>query len=266
MKFVSWKLLLLLSAIQTYSINSKVLIPDNQNTTPLQYNLVNGLPNIFLTQESERIGQTWSNGQVWDKDLIQKFYSLLPHDNFFVVLDLGAQTGSFSLLAKYFPNSIWYSFEPINEAAAVLQQNLTINNIDNVLVQPMAAADFSGKVSLKLPRKDEWGLATIGSNVIRFDPVLERIVDCIDLDSFIISHTIQKVDFIKIDTEGAELKILKGAQKLLQRDRPIILMEYNQINMKQCGFLPEDINAFLISMDYSWELISSEDILCTPIS
>ncbi len=95
----------------------------------IRYNLVNGLPDIYITSTAQKIGQTWfKNGDVWEKHLIQKFYSLLPHNNYFVVLDLGAQTGCFTLLAKYFPNSMWYAFEPIQEVVTMILQPFFIHN------------------------------------------------------------------------------------------------------------------------------------------
>lgn len=231
----------------------------------LPYNLVEGLPDIYLDPFSELIGHTWVAGVVWDKPLIQKFYSVLAaHNEFFVVLDLGAQTGSFSLLAKYFPNSHWYSFEPIQEAADTLKANLRLNNIQNVSVYQMAASDSSGSAILKLPLQDAWGLATLGSNVLRFTPVTERKVECIDLDSFVAANHIEKVHFMKLDTEGWELYILRGAANLIRRDHPVILMEYNQPNIAQCNVLPGDIQRFLREMGYEWKLVSTEDILCTP--
>lgn len=90
----------------------------------LKYNLVRELPDIYIHADCEKIGVTWSNGIVWEKHLIEKFHSLLPKNDFFVVLDLGAQTGCFTLLAKYFPDSIWYAFEPIKEAADLLKKIL----------------------------------------------------------------------------------------------------------------------------------------------
>lgn len=231
----------------------------------LQYDYVEGLPNIYLDPRSETIGCTWTQGIVYDKPLIQKFYSLLAaHDGFFVVMDLGAQTGSFSLLAKYFPNSAWYAFEPIQEAAETLKANLRLNDINNVSVYQMAASDIAGWSTLKMPLQNEWGLATVGANVLRFAPVAERDIECIDLDSFVVLSNIEKVHFMKLDTEGWELHILKGAKNLIMRDRPIILMEYNETNMQQCHTNKSEIDAFLRDMCYEWTMISSEDILCVP--
>src|SRR3990167_1499815 len=89
---------------------------------PIPYELVAGCAEIYIDPATEEIGHTWSNGSVWDKDLIRRFYmELKKHQDFFVMIDLGAQTGSFTLLAKYFPSSMWYAFEPLQEAANILE-------------------------------------------------------------------------------------------------------------------------------------------------
>lgn len=232
----------------------------------VSYNLIEGLPNILICTESERIGCTWRNGVVYDKPLIQKFFALLSADTHITVLDIGAQTGAFSLMAAFLPHTTWYAFEPIQEVVEVLIKNLTLNNITQVEVYPVALTDHCGTARLAMPDKAQWGLATIGSNVRRFKPQSTREVPCIDLDTFIAQHGIQKVDFMKVDTEGAELLILHGGKQLLMRDHPIILMEYSERNMKQCNINKQDVNNFLTAMGYTWQFVSAEDILCTPSS
>lgn len=111
---------------------------------------------------------------------------------------------------------------------------------------------------------DDWGLSTIGANPIRFVPVEERKIQCIDLDTFIANHGIPKVHFMKLDTEGSELLILRGARNMIMRDHPIMIIEYYEPNMKQCGISKEELHDFLIETGYKWELISTDDILCIP--
>lgn len=252
---------------KSLTVLSLILVMCAQASTQKKsYNLVDELPNIYIDSITEKIGHTWENGKVWDKPLIKKFYSLLPRERYFVVMDLGAQTGSFSLLAHYFPNSRWYSFEPIEEAANALKANLALNDIHNVTVYQCAVSNFNGKTILKLPSMNAWGLATLGSNPQRFVTQSERVVDVINLDSFVLVHNIPKIDFMKLDTEGSELNILRGARGIIERDHPIMLMEYNETNMKQCGVHKHEVDEFLTEMGYTWTLISSEDILCIPIS
>lgn len=178
---------------------------------------------------------------------------------------MGAQTGCFTLLAKYFPHSHWYAFEPLEEACNNLKSNLKLNDIQNVSVYQLAVSHNSEWAVLKVPILFwEGGLATLGSNVNRFVPNEERTVPCLDLDSFAQMHGIQKVHFIKIDTEGWELFVLLGAENIIKRDHPIILMEFNAVNMQQCHVNQSQIEAFLSRLGYQWGLISAEDILCIP--
>jgi FkbM family methyltransferase len=241
------------------------LLPLRSPSKSVSYNLIEGKPDIYITPISEKIGHTWTNGSVYEKPLIQKFHDLLAtHPGDFVALDLGAQTGCFSLLATYFPHSKWYAFEPIAEAADALKINLMLNDIYNVQVYQMAVTNCTGTIILKMPAMNAWGLSTIGDTPLRFAPITECEVSCINLDSFVAAHHIKKVDFIKIDTEGAEFSILQGAKKMIMRDRPLILMEYNETNLQQCGVHKQDIDNFLHEMGYEWKFVSSEDIVCTP--
>jgi FkbM family methyltransferase len=229
------------------------------------YTIVQGRKSVLIDPISETIGHTWSRRDgVWEQHLIQKFYELLPHDEPCVVFDLGAQTGAFSLMAGYFPLSQWYAFEPIAEAAAQLTRNCMLNEIDNVSVHQVAVADYSGVTTMSMPDRANWGLSTIGATPLRFKPMITRAVPVITLDAFVEQHNIPRVHFMKLDTEGSEYYILRGAQRMLERDHPIIIMEYNETNMRQCGVNKEDLHALLYSLGYTWQLVSTEDILCIP--
>lgn len=232
----------------------------------LSYNLVSGEENIFISRKTEQIGATWGSGNVWDKPLIEKCHAILKNlDENFVFFDVGAQTGSFSLMAKYFPRSHWYAFEPIKEAADELVVNLALNGIRNAFVCNACVSDQSGWGTLKLPIDNHWGLATLGNTPLRFHCHEERKVQCVSLDEFTQAHAIERIDFIKIDTEGWELFILKGGKEAIARHKPLILMEFNETNMRQCGVSETEVCAFLKELGYEWELVSSEDILCKPL-
>ncbi|MES2122073.1 MAG: FkbM family methyltransferase [Chlamydiota bacterium] len=245
--------------------NGPVSANENHFQERLSYNLVSEEENIFISKQTEQIGATWWSGNVWDKPLIEKCHAILKGlDENFVFLDVGAQTGSFSLMAKYFPNSQWYAFEPIKEAADELIVNLALNGIQNAFVCNASVSDKSGWGTLKLPTDNHWGLATMGNTPLRFHRHEERKVECITLDEFTQTHAIQRVDFIKIDTEGWELFILKGGKDVIARNKPIILMEFNGTNMRQCGVSETEVCVLLEEMGYQWELVSTEDILCKP--
>lgn len=230
-----------------------------------EYNLVVGEPNVYITDETEKIGETWNSGTVWEKDLIELAYKKLKlQKGPFVFFDVGAQTGSFTLLSKYFPNSRWYAFEPIKEAAVELTKNLKLNDVYNVSVHQVAVSDSSGLATLKLPKNYNWGLSTLGGSPERFGNFIERKVKTISLDGFAKDNNIKNVNFIKIDIEGWELYALKGTRSLIKENMPIILMEFNLINLKQCGVDKDDVYKFLDDMGYEYKLVSNEDLLCLP--
>ncbi len=66
-------------------------------------------------------------------------------------------------------------------------------------------------------------------------------------------HEIDRVDFIKMDVEGAELSILKGAERLLNlRPRPVMLIEVYDIRTQPWGYPARDIVRYLTSLNYRW--------------
>jgi len=237
-----------------------------------KYRLVIDMPKVFVSNESERCGATWiqteKQNRVWDQKTIEKFYHVMQKNGSnsdFVVFDIGAQTGCFTLLAKFFPHSKWYAFEPIKEASHELQRNLAKNRIQQVAVYPCAVSNKQGVVNLKLPSDTHWGLATLGSTPHRFKEYQVRQVPSIVLDEFATSNNIQKVDFMKIDTEGWEFFVLQGARNLIRKYSPVILMELNEDNLIQTGVTKKDIYQLLEEMNYTYESFSEDDILCRPI-
>jgi hypothetical protein len=86
------------------------------------------------------------------------------------------------------------------------------------------------------------------------------------LDDVLAELEVTKVDFIKLDVEGAELSVLYGATKLLQREsRPAILAEVQDIRTQPWGYPAREIIQFLIRMDYRWFAIAAKGALL-PIS
>jgi Methyltransferase FkbM domain len=73
------------------------------------------------------------------------------------------------------------------------------------------------------------------------------------LDEFLRRRTIQRVDFIKLDTEGAELEILRGARKLLSaKPRPVLLVEVAEIRTAPWGYSAREILNFMEQLEYLW--------------
>ena len=78
------------------------------------------------------------------------------------------------------------------------------------------------------------------------------------LDDIIEEQNITKVDFIKADIEGGELDMLRGAEKLLEKFKPIIMIEIVDVHCHRFGYLSADVYQFLLSKGYSGLFIDNQ--------
>ena len=162
-----------------------------------------------------------------------------------VVVDAGANMGVFStLVASKYPGATVYSFEPTPDTFATLQKN--IQGYKNIKAFNKALGEVVGMAKLAIA-------SSHGGNHIAEEgiPIEVATIDSLDM----------KVDFIKMDTEGYEANILKGARETIKKYKPVIAMSaYHNPNDK------EDLPRLLkeISPDYICELHQDyeEDLIC----
>ncbi|MEM1661238.1 MAG: FkbM family methyltransferase [Candidatus Bathyarchaeia archaeon] len=167
-----------------------------------------------------------------DVDFLIK-YLLRPGD---VFVDVGANVGYYTLLAAKKGCKV-VAIEPIPQTNTVLRINLRLNRLGgNVDVINKCA--WSSKKSMKLiiPQGKYYGLSRVLLNDIE-GIVVE--VECIDLDSVL--HDQLDVRMIKIDVEGAEYEVLRGARETLRKTN-FVIIELSR-NMK-------DTVSFLLEMGY----------------
>jgi len=134
------------------------------------------------------------------------------------VVDIGAHVGYYSILASQLvgPTGQVYAFEPTPETLKLLHQNMTLNQVTNVQVLAAAVSDGIGTTLLYLDKVSPGSNTTSGGSS---DKAIT--VSTITLDS-ILGDT--KVDFIKIDIEGGEVKALKGMTKTIENNPNLQLM------------------------------------------
>jgi FkbM family methyltransferase len=170
------------------------------------------------------------------------------------VLDIGAHHGVYTLLAsrKVGPNGRVLAFEPSVRERNRLIKHLRLNRCRNVQVQSVALGSKPGWAELFVVEEVETGCNCLQvprvSQTVTGTPVF---VDT--LDNCLLRRGIDRVDFMKLDVEGAELEVLKGAGRLLKRaDRPIILAEVEDIRTAAWGYQAREIVEFLRQYDYRW--------------
>lgn len=146
-------------------------------------------------------------------------------------IDVGANIGYFTLLManRVGPQGKVIAFEPLPENFSILQENIALNRHTNVVTENLALMSQSKRVELRsaTPGAITW-VASV--KVAQDSSVESQSVDAISLDEYVQRKGIARVDFLKIDVEGAEESVLEGATNVLKRDRPVLLIELHELD------------------------------------
>src|SRR5882724_12282316 len=165
-----------------------------------------------------------------------------------IFVDVGANDGYYTLFAarKVGPGGRVVAAEPSSRERAHLQRNLGRNGLDNVSVVPAAIGAAVGLADLHLAHGVHAGHNTLGSfahdDVVRAS--LER-VPIEPLDAVIARLGLARVDFVKIDVEGAEARVIAGASTVLASMRPLLLLEVNDKALRAQGNCADSLIATL---------------------
>ncbi|MBF0312045.1 MAG: FkbM family methyltransferase [Oligoflexia bacterium] len=148
--------------------------------------------------------------------LFSKKVKINPGD---VCFDLGANIGTTSVIFSQLSgnNGRVYAFEPV--IPHLLKKNMTINNAKNVTVFDYGISDKDGSVEIEI--SDFCSDSSIAKR--KFSDGFyscKKTISTITLDTFIQKYNLDRVDFIKIDIEGAEELAIRGADVLIKRFKP----------------------------------------------
>ena len=182
-------------------------------------------------------------------DFVQRF--LRPG---MVALDLGAHQGLYTLLAseRVASRGRVIAFEPSSRERKSLRLHLLMNLCRNVTIDDAALGNENTQANLFVVEGSQTGCNSLrppkAASAASPVPVSVR-----RLDDWLSAHRIDRVDFIKLDVEGAELDVLKGASQLLQRrPRPVILAEVQDVRTLPWGYRAKEIINHLGSQGYKW--------------
>jgi len=172
---------------------------------------------------------------------------------------VGAHKGEIlELFIKKAPNVRHYAFEPIPE----LYNNLKKKFSDRCNVFPFALSDKEGESGFQYVKNAPAYSGILKRRYAIQHPDIEELkVELKRLDSVIPDDV--KVGFIKIDVEGAEFLVLKGAKEILKRDKPWVIFECGLGASDYYGTKPEDVFDFFqnevgmgISLLSNWNKVS----------
>ena len=176
--------------------------------------------------------------------MTRMFSTLIRPD--FQILDVGANIGCTSLLFSDLGQQV-VAFEPLERTFELLRKNVGLAKKNNIRILQLALGDENKEAEIYfsdtnrstafvLDRTERDDSKTAVIRIKRLDDLFPEI----DLDC---------LDFIKIDVEGYELRVLKGAKDTIDRYRPIVQMEFNSwtLDVQQRICMPDFID-FILTM------------------
>lgn len=178
-----------------------------------------------------------------------------------VCLDVGANIGWYSTLFSKIvgQNGAVHSFEPVPRTFAELEKNVRLNGAPpNVFLNNFGLGDAEKTLEIHLFDGMPSGHASLAAR--ENQPAQSFAVQIKTLDSYLLEREIERVDFVKVDIEGAELMFLKGASKLFeQKTPPVIFMEMALETTKEFGYKPNDLIEFIRAVRADYEFYALDE-------
>jgi FkbM family methyltransferase len=212
---------------------------------------------FFLVAEGAVAADTWSQSRFERHELDFILKILQPGMTFF---DVGANVGLYSLAAaKKVVHGKVFSFEPCQWTYQRLLRNVELNGLQNVSVIRTALGEFSGQAVLQINAPGKDGLNTLGGPRHPDSEITgQESVPISTLDGFLAQENVSRVDVMKVDVEGAELSLFRGAKNLLEQPAsPLILYESDAMLTSGFAYHPVETMWLLERHGYSFFVIDS---------
>jgi FkbM family methyltransferase len=190
---------------------------------------------VFFAGGDNKIEAALMRGdRYYDRDNFAAVFSFVKPG--YVCLDIGANIGVYSVIFGNLSRSAErvHSFEPVDHIRARLQANVRLNGMDSINVNGFALGSDPG--SLEMLQIKEGRFRGGASTFVKTENVAEMgesefekcQVEIRTLDQYLVDVDLDRVDFVKIDVEGFELNVLRGAENTLSQFKPTIILEYDE--------------------------------------
>jgi FkbM family methyltransferase len=178
------------------------------------------------------------------------FRRFVPHDG--VVFDVGAHAGQFAkLFAGIARDGTVYAFEPGGYALSILRRVVALKRLRNVEICPFGLSDRARTETLHVPVKRSgslgFGLSHFGAET---RASVAETVTLTTIDAFAAERKLARLDFIKADIEGWEMRMLAGSAAAIARFRPALLLEVQAAHLARAGDTPAALWDFFARLGY----------------
>jgi FkbM family methyltransferase len=176
------------------------------------------------------------SGGMWEEAETRLFSSFVKEG--MTVVDIGANIGYYTLLAARLVGEKGkvFAFEPSPDNFALLKRNVEANGYKNIVLVPKAVSDRKATARLRIDRASSGG-----HSLSAFRDTKDFVdVETISLDRYF-ANGVEHIDVLKIDAEGAEMAILNGMPRLLERNTDLTLLtEFFPRAIRAFGYAPEE--------------------------
>ncbi len=170
-----------------------------------------------------------------------------------VVLDIGAMYGDHTIAyaKKVGKDGTVIAIEPSLTAFECLLENSKRFESDVLCIRAAVCEEHGGRAM----HSEHEG--NVGMSVVNEEEEKGVEIRTISIDGLVKDSSIQHLHFVKIDAEGWEYKILKGAKGTLTTLKPILLIEINKHTLNEQEDSDKDIYDLLLSLNYAWRIVQS---------
>jgi FkbM family methyltransferase len=190
---------------------------------------------------------------VWEPESIQAVAEHLSPSATFI--DVGAHIGYYSLRAATMVGSNGHviSIEPNPQTVPKLRGNIEASNAGMASVWPVACAASESTLQLYAAPESNTGESSLSKENASQEGAapIAYSVQARPLDAIVREAKLDRVDVIKIDVEGAEFEVLKGAARTLDDFRPVLIVELVENQLKAMGSSIDEVTRFLSSHGYT---------------
>jgi FkbM family methyltransferase len=161
------------------------------------------------------------------------------------VLDIGANVGYFALLMANLVGDDGHvvAFEPTSYGFEKLRRNVSLNRFENITLENIGLSD-------QVERKKLWINSRFETSAVTSEE--EEEIELQTLDVYFNKSDIGSLDFVKVDVDGYEVKVIRGARNTLSKFQPQMIVEFGRATLKRRGETVEELLRELEQLGYDF--------------
>lgn len=211
-----------------------------------------GNKKFFCSPHDTIVSGNLRSGIPWE-GFMHKYFKSYSNKNK-VALDIGANIGTHTIyLSDYFAKV--HAFEPQSSVYKLLESNIILNKCDNVHAHNFGLGSTNTSVQMEkydlAKPNNQGGIGIDKTGLSGGEKIQVKVLDELNISN---------IGFMKIDVEGYELDVIKGAIQTIKKSKPIIIIELNDKTKND----RDQIVGILKSLGYILKQISSDDWICFP--